>query len=143
DLAEAMADEPCGCGRGAPRIGNIEGRVQSIIQGSDGRYLPGTFFAHYFKDLAHAVRRYRVVQRQPGAIELLLVPGGRYSEAVREEVIAVLRRHLGEQTAIDVTMVADLAMVKSGKQIGSVSSLLVDMQSERAPVIVRPQSGER
>ena len=38
DLAEAMdATDACACGRGLPRIGNIEGRVQSIIIGANGR----------------------------------------------------------------------------------------------------------
>src|SRR5258707_764531 len=38
DLAEVLPEATCRCGRGAPRLGAIEGRVQSIIQGTDGRY---------------------------------------------------------------------------------------------------------
>jgi phenylacetate-CoA ligase len=40
----AVAVDPavtCACGRGLPLVGKIEGRVQSIIQGTDGRYMPG------------------------------------------------------------------------------------------------------
>ncbi len=138
DLAEAMADIPCGCGRSAPRIGNIEGRVQSIIQGSDGRYLPGTFFSHYFKDLSHAIKRYQVLQEERGAIRLRLVRGGRYSREVLEEVLATLRCHLGQQMRIDVELVDDVALVRTGKRIGSVSKLAIDLQGPSAPVIIRP-----
>jgi phenylacetate-CoA ligase len=138
DLAVAMGDEPCRCGRGAPRIGQIEGRVQSIIQGSDGRYLPGTFFSHYFKDLSHAIRRYRVVQERRGAIRLELCKAGRFSEAVLEEVLATLRAHLGQGTEIEVAVRDDIALTGTGKHLGSVSHLPVDLQAEHAPVIVRP-----
>ncbi|MBW2455244.1 MAG: capsular biosynthesis protein, partial [Deltaproteobacteria bacterium] len=142
DLAEAMAPAPCACGRGAPRIGTIEGRVQSIIQGTDGRFLPGTFFSHYFKDLAHAIKRYQVVQRQPGAITLRLVKGGRYSATVLDEVRDTLHHHLGQDLRIDIQHVDDVALIPTGKRIPSVSQLGVDFQGEAAPVIVRPGSAE-
>ena len=71
DLAEAIdPDEPCACGRGLPRIGKIEGRVQSIIIGSRGQYVPGTFFAHLLKDYDHAIRQFQIVQTERGAITL-------------------------------------------------------------------------
>ncbi len=138
DLAEAMAPAPCACGRGAPRIGNIEGRIQSIIQGTDGRYLPGTFFSHYFKDLAHAIKRYQVIQRRRGAITLRLVKGGRYSTSVLDEVLATLHHHLGEDLHIDVEQVADVELIPTGKRVPSMSQLGVDFQGDAAPVIVRP-----
>ena len=41
DLAMAVDDSvPCKCGRGLPRIGRIEGRVQSIILGAGDLYVP-------------------------------------------------------------------------------------------------------
>ncbi len=138
DLAEAMADTPCACGRSAPRIGNIEGRVQSIIQGVDGRYLPGTFFSHYFKDLSHAIKRYQVLQEERGAIRLRLVRGGRYSREVLNDVLATLRRHLGQQMRIEVELVEDVALVRTGKRITSMSKLAIDLQGPSAPVIIRP-----
>ena len=52
DLAEAMDEtDACPCGRGLPRIGRIEGRVQSMIIGAHGRVLPGTFFSHLLQGL--------------------------------------------------------------------------------------------
>ena len=141
DLAQALADEDCTCGRGALRIGDIEGRVQSIIQGTDGRYLPGTFFAHYFKDLSHAVRRYQVVQRAPGAITLRLVKGGRFTPAVLDEILATLRQHLGDDMLIDVEHPQHIELVRTGKHVGSVSELSFDFQGHNAPVVVRPEAG--
>jgi phenylacetate-CoA ligase len=131
DLAEAMEQAlPCPCGRGLPMVGAIQGRVQSIIVGADGRYIPGTFFAHVFKDFDHAVRQYQVVQDRPGAITLNLVRGTRYTEAALNELLALLARFLGRDTDIQVAFVDQIEMVRTGKRIQAVSKVALDLQSE-------------
>jgi phenylacetate-CoA ligase len=133
DLAVAMADEPCTCGRGSPRIGDIQGRVQSIIQGTDGRYVPGTFFAHALKEYDYAIARFQIVQEEAGAIRMRLVRGLRYSENTLDEVKALIRQYLGERLRIDVDFVDQIEMVRTGKRLASVSRLPIDFQT-RAPV---------
>jgi phenylacetate-CoA ligase len=128
DLAEAMHDEPCSCGRGAPRVGRIEGRVQSIIQGVDGQYLPGTFFAHYLKELDYAFKRFQVVQEERGAMKFNIVKGSRFSQQVLDEVLATFRQHLGERMRIDVEFVDEIALIRTGKHLAAVSRLNVDFQ---------------
>ncbi len=141
DLAEAGDPHAaCRCGRGAPRIGAIQGRVQSIILGTDGRYLPGTFFAHYLKEFDYAIQRFQVVQEEPGAITFKIVKGGRFSPDVLDEVLTTFRSHLGEKIRIDVEFVDSLAMIRTGKHVASVSKLAVDFQ-RAAPVAAR-RSGE-
>jgi len=129
DLAVAMdPDAPCPCGRGLPRIGRIEGRVQSIVAGADGRLVPGTFFAHLFKDYETVVRRYQVVQRERGAIELRVIRGGRFTPGRFEEILGRLREHLGAELAIDVRFVDEIPLVPTGKQAAVVSELGLDFQ---------------
>lgn len=130
DLAVAMGPSPCSCGRGAPRVGAVEGRVQSIIVGTDGQYLPGTFFAHYLKELDYAIRRYQVVQEERGRISFRVVKGGRFSEEILAEVLATFREHLGRDMRIDVEFVEDVEMVRTGKIMGSVSRLGIDFQAD-------------
>lgn len=135
DLAEAMDPAaPCACGRGAPRIGAIEGRVQSIIQGTDGRYVPGTFFAHYLKEFDHAIKQFQVVQERAGAIRFRVVKGGRFSEDVLEEVLAKFSDVLGVDLEIEVEFVDEVAMVRTGKRIAAVSKLGIDFQRAGATV---------
>lgn len=129
DLAVAMDDTPCVCGRGAPRIGAVEGRVQSIILGTDGQYLPGTFFAHYLKELDYAIRRFQVIQEERGRIRFRVVKGGRYSDDILQEVLATFRDHLGKDMRIDVEHVDDVEMVRTGKIMMSVSKLGIDFQA--------------
>jgi phenylacetate-CoA ligase len=131
DLAEAMSDAPSACGRGLPRIGDIQGRVQSIIQGTEGRFVPGTFFAHALKEYDYAIKRFQVVQEQPGAIRFRLIKGSRYSDDTLDEVKTLIRQYLGESLRIDVEFVGGIDMVRTGKRLASVSRLPIDFQNRR------------
>jgi phenylacetate-CoA ligase len=129
DLATAMDPEfECPCGRGLPLVGAIEGRVQSIIVGEDGHYVPGTFFAHLLKEYDHAIRLFQVEQERPGHMFFRVVKGGRFSDEVLQEILAVFRRYLGN-IQIDVEFVDNVALVRTGKRMASVSRLKVDFQS--------------
>ncbi len=135
DLAEAMDNSgACACGRGLPRIGKIEGRVQSIIIGADGQYLPGTFFAHLLKDYDHAIRHYQVVQEKPGEIVLKIVKGGRFSEQALAEMLAVLQKFLGARMNIIVEFTDSIPMVRTGKRLVALSKLKIDLQDGGAAV---------
>jgi phenylacetate-coenzyme A ligase PaaK-like adenylate-forming protein/glycosyltransferase involved in cell wall biosynthesis len=130
DLAEAIdPNELCACGRGLPRIGKIEGRVQSIIIGADGQYVPGTFFAHVFKDYDHAIRQFQIVQERKGAITLKVVKGARFSDETLADVIALLHKFLGAEMAIDVEFCENIDMVRTGKRLATVSRLGIDFQA--------------
>ncbi len=132
DLAEAMDQTAtCACGRGLPRIGKIEGRVQSIIFGSKGQYIPGTFFAHVLKDYDHAIRQFQIVQEERGAIVFKVVKGKRYSDEILGEVLAQLHRFLGEDLKIHVDFVDNVDMVRTGKRLATVSRLGIDFQNVR------------
>lgn len=129
DLAVAMdRDKQCSCGRGMPLVGDIEGRVQSIIQGTDGRYVPGTFFAHYLKEFDHAIQRFQVIQDRPDAITFRVVKGGRYSDDVLDEVLATFRTYLGDDLAIDVEFVDEIQLIRTGKHLATRSNLGLDFQ---------------
>jgi phenylacetate-CoA ligase len=135
DLAQAIDDSvPSTCGRGLPRIGEIQGRVQSIIQGTDGHFVPGTFFAHALKEYDYAISRFQVVQEEVGAIKLRVVKAPRYSDDTLDEIKALIRRYLGEGLRIEVTFEEHIEMVRTGKHLASVSKLPVDFQ-RRAPKV--------
>ena len=135
DLAEAMDEtKPCPCGRGLPRVGRIEGRVQSLVIGAHGRVMPGTFFSHVFKDHDHLVRQYQVVQEERGAIVLKVVKGSRFAPDLFErEILAVLRKYLGEETRIAVEFVDLIPLVRTGKRQAVISKLSLDFQKLNYP----------
>jgi phenylacetate-CoA ligase len=128
DLAQGVSWEPSVCGRGLPRIGEIQGRVQSIIQGTDHRWVPGTFFAHALKEYDYALRQFQIVQEEVGAIRFRVVKGSRYSDDALDECKALIRQHLGHDLKIDVEFVDGIEMVRTGKRLASVSKVKIDFQ---------------
>jgi phenylacetate-CoA ligase len=143
DLAEAMdPDAACTCGRGAARIGAIQGRVQSIIQGTDGRYLPGAFFDHFLKEYGYAIKRFQVIQEERDAMTFRVVKGGRFSQPVLDEVLATFHQFLGERMRIDVEFVDEIALVRTGKHLTSVSRLNIDFQ-RTAPSVIDARANRR
>ena len=124
DLAMAR-DAACPCGRGLPLIGPIQGRVQAIIIGTNGCFLPGTFFAHLLKDYGHILKQFQVVQEKLGAIDFNVVEGPRFSEPELEKILALIRRHLGDDIEINVNHVDSIALVRTGKHRHSVSKLKI------------------
>jgi phenylacetate-CoA ligase len=133
DLAEQMDQSAvCVCGRGLPRLGKIEGRVQSIIIGSKGQYVPGTFFAHVLKDYDHAIRQFQIVQSERGAITFKVVKGKRYADETLAEVKKILRQFLGDDIRIDVEFQENIEMVRTGKRLATVSKLGIDFQNIKA-----------
>lgn len=116
DLAYAVdRREPCPCGRGLDRMGEVEGRVQSMILGANGRAMPSSFFFHLMKDYGYAFSRFQIEQSAPGGIVFRYVPAERFHRRVLEEVFAVLRRYLSDEMAIEEERVERIEMVRTGK----------------------------
>jgi phenylacetate-CoA ligase len=131
DLAQAMDNSVlCACGRGLPRIGQIEGRVQSIIFGMDKRILPSSFFGHFFKDYDFMIRQYQVIQETYGAIILKIIKSPRFNEEIFEkEIIFSLKKFLGRDIKIDVQFVEEIPLGRTGKHQACISKLDIDFQN--------------
>lgn len=138
DLSVAVDNSrPSACGRGLPLIGEIEGRVQAVIVGTNGNVIPGTFFAHLFKDYDHIVRQYKVIQEPTGSISLQIVKAPRFDEAVFKEIICILHEFLGVDMVVDIEFLECIPMVRTGKQQGSISRLNLDSHKITAGICNR------
>ena len=129
DLALAVdATDPCPCGRGRSRIGPIQGRSQALVHCADGTWLPGTFFAHFFKDYEYLIQHFQIVQEEPGSFTLRVVPGQQFTERGLSATVESLRGYTGHDTRIDVDLVDEIPLVRTGKRTPVVSSLRVEFQ---------------
>jgi phenylacetate-CoA ligase len=127
DLAEAVDNAaPSPCGRGLPRLGQIRGRAQSILRGTSGQLVPGTFLTHAAGEFGFAIKRLRAIQHQPGSLELRIVKGSRYSDDRLEELLALVRAQLGDDLTIRVEFDEDEPEAPSRR--ASVSGPAVDLQ---------------
>jgi phenylacetate-CoA ligase len=130
DLAYAVDhSQPCGCGRGLPRIGAVEGRVQSIVIGANGIAIPGAFFAHVLKDYGYAFARFQIEQPAAGEIIFRYVPAPRFHPRVVQELFVEFRRYLGEDLRLREEAVERIEMVRTGKHQAVINRLPINYQA--------------
>lgn len=136
DLAEAVDNSvPCLCGRNLTRIGRIVGRTQAIVHCADGTWLPGTFFAHFFKDYGNLVLHYQIHQTVRGEFTLRIVPHHDYlfSTEQVDEMVRSLKEYTGTDTGITVEMVEEIPMGRTGKRSPVVSTVKAEFQELERP----------
>lgn len=132
DLAVQVDNSiPCPCGRGLPRIGQIWGRVQSIIIGTRNQMIPGTFFARLFADYDYAVKRFQIIQEEFGSVTLKIVKANQFTDHVIEQAKRQMWKHMGEDLKINVEFVDEVALGRTGKRQHSVSSLDIGQFSKQ------------
>ena len=124
DLALQMDQTAvCPCGRGLPRLGQIEGRIQATIIGTNDAFVPGSFFARLFADYDYAIRQFQVVQEQPGQLEFKIVKAPQHSAEAMDKIMEETKKHLGENLAITVTYIDNVELGRTGKRQHSVSKV--------------------
>lgn len=130
DLAVAIDPKRVSvCGRGLPLIGKIEGRVQAIIVGENEKFLPGTFFAHFFKEYPHIIKQYQIIQSELGAVTLKIIKADRFTDSQFVEIINALKQYLGVSITINVEFLDEIPLGRTGKHQGAISYLKHDLQS--------------
>ena len=129
DLAKSLGTKTCDCGRGLPLIGDIQGRVQSIIVGANGKYLPGTYFSHLFKDFEFIVKQYQVIQTKVDEIDIKIVKALRFEETLFNKLIDSISNTLGNQTKINISFEKNIPLIKTGKQTTVLSKIPIDFQN--------------
>lgn len=128
DLAVAVdAETACSCGRGLSRIGPIQGRTQALVHCANGRWLPGGFFAHFFKDFSRFVRHYQIVQTSKGSFTIMIVQGDFWNASSADAIILGLRPYVGS-TEMQVRIVDEIPLLRTGKRTAVVSSVGIDFQ---------------
>lgn len=111
DLASARR-EACGCGRTTLVLLGLEGRVDDIVIGADGRRVGR--LSHVPKDLP-GVLAMQFVQERPGSVIARTVCEGTLEEPVRDEIRRRLVDRLGAGTEIEVVQTEALERTARGK----------------------------
>jgi phenylacetate-CoA ligase len=103
---------PCPCGRAGEVFLDVDGRIEDYVETPDGR-LVGRM-DHVFKDQL-AVAEAQILQEDRRAIEVRVVPHGRWSETEERELVKELRARLGDEIAIRIARVAAIPREANGK----------------------------
>lgn len=123
DLARAVEQKPCPCGRPHELIGEIIGRTQALVACSNGVWLPGTFFAHFFKDFDNEVRHYQIVQESDFSINVLVVPNSGWHKQSQSKILSKLQLFMGKENKIIFTLVDEIPLLQTGKRTPVISKV--------------------
>jgi len=118
------SDKKCECGRTLPLIESITGRADDRLINAQGKEISG--LQNTFK-YAEGIKLSQIVQKEAGAIDVYIVPIKHFDEKLKDLVIEVLRKELGDSTAIHIHVVDDIPYRKPGK-FKFVVSLINDKQ---------------
>lgn len=121
DMATTTASR-CGCGRGLPLLGRIDGRVLDAIRTPAGHVLPGEFFPHMLKDVP-GVERFQLVQRRLDRLDLAIVRGRGFDESGLAYIRRELAKVVGDSVELQCRFVDDIPLTPSGKLRVTVSEL--------------------
>ena len=137
DLAVAVNQNLCDCGRPHSLIGEITGRTQAMIGCANGVWLPGGFFGHFFKDYEYCIKHYQVAQEELGSFTLKIVPTHQFSDSSKNEILESLYKYAGSKTKIYIELVESIPLIRTGKRSPVVSSLSPDLAMQ-TNIITKP-----
>lgn len=108
------SDESCSCNRGLPLLERVEGRVHDILIGEEGRFIPGEFFPHLFKD-SRGIRQFQVIQERKDELLIRIVKTDYYQKEEMDKALAVVKQYFGENMVVRLESVEEIPLTKSGK----------------------------
>ncbi|MGK5023179.1 glycosyltransferase [Janthinobacterium sp. RB2R34] len=110
----ALGVNACACGRGLPLLQKIEGRSTDFLTATDGTVMHGLALVYILRELPQ-VRGFKIIQESLLHTRVLLVCLPLLDGPTRALIVAGFRARLGEQVAIDIEEVDEIAVEASGK----------------------------
>ena len=115
DLGTPGSDKPCSCGLRLPKIGSIDGRVTDFIKMKNGVLVPYFFFNYSLEQYGPYIRQFQLSQPNLERLILKVVPTQDFSEDKQKELIERLEKALDHQTKVEIVLVKEIPLAKSGK----------------------------
>jgi phenylacetate-CoA ligase len=126
DIA-TLSEERCSCGRAAPTVEKIDGRIESYIITPDGRQMGRLDFL--FKDSAR-IEEAQLIQEQIDRLTVKVVRSSGYTSDDERSLLKDMRHYLGEEIEIDVEYVSEIPRTANGKFRQIISKVFKDQYSE-------------
>jgi phenylacetate-coenzyme A ligase PaaK-like adenylate-forming protein len=122
DVAK-LSDVPCSCGREAPTVERIDGRIESYVITPDGRQLGRLDFL--FKETKRIVEA-QLLQDRLDHLMVKVVRTNGYTDADETSLLSNMRQYLGELIKIDIIYVDQIPKESNGKFRQIVSDVFKD-----------------
>lgn len=109
-----LDDRMCECGRGLPLIKELQGRTTDFVVAKNGTVMHGLALIYVVRDLP-GIDKFKIVQESVDETKVLLVPGPSFDPSVAKRIETAMTERLGSGVRIDVQIVQDIPMERSGK----------------------------
>lgn len=109
-----LADGACECGRGLPRLQEVQGRTTDFIVARDGTVMHGLSLIYVLRDLP-GIEAFKVIQDTLERTTVQVVRGTGFGEDYPRRIQAGFRQRLGEGVDVRVELVDAIAPEASGK----------------------------
>lgn len=113
----------CPCGRTAPLITSLEGRIADYVQLADGSYVSGISLTENFHMALPGVKQLQIIQEELDRLTFRIVPAGTWAEEDAAALDGLIRKRFGETMRYDVELVASIQSEDSGKYRFCISKL--------------------
>jgi phenylacetate-CoA ligase len=118
-----ILEKKCPCGREMPLIELTEGRICDMIITPEGKYLPGEFFPHLFKEVSRQVEQFQILQERVDELIVKIVPAPGYGQEQTDYLLGKIKEKTGSRMAIAFRFVKEIPPEQSGKQRVTISKL--------------------
>jgi phenylacetate-CoA ligase len=104
----------CACGRGLPKLREVQGRTTDFVVAADGTVMHGLSLIYVLRDIA-GIKAFKVIQETRARTQVQLVPDAQFEQASLERIASGFKRRLGAGVDVQVSIVDAIAPEKSGK----------------------------
>lgn len=108
-----LIEEPCRCGRGLCRIGDLAGRIIDQLPTRLGGHVNGQLFATFH--WIEGVKQYQVVQEKIDAFKIRIVRTSSFAENNLAPMLQTIRERFGGDTSIEVDYLESIPFTRGGK----------------------------
>jgi len=101
-------------GRGLHVLESVTGRQTDFVVAADGTIMHALAVIYVLRAI-DGVARFKCIQHSPRQMQVLVVPGARWTDASAADITRGLRARLGEEVDVTLELVDDIAPEASGK----------------------------
>ncbi len=121
------ADRRCTCGLPFPLLESVDGRLQDVIQTSNGP-ISALYVTYTMRQFDDWIEGYQVIQHSSDRVTVRLLAKSEFTPERLRPVEALLRKKLGDSMAIEFERVNELTRRRSGKV-----ALVISPSEETSP----------
>jgi len=109
-----VTEERCREGRGLHVLGEIAGRKTDFVVRADGTIMHALSIIYVLRE-QESVREFKFIQHETRRAEVLIVPRPGWDEASAARVVSGIQARLGQDCAVEISLVDSIAPEASGK----------------------------